>query len=161
MFKIKVNACTLGDTRSAIRHVTCDELYTATGRHVLDVKKCIDVMCDELQARGVNHDYMKLKHIYDFFHDFSCAQRDKTDFTKMPWYQNHITEERHHIDKHCPDDVNLFDVMEHLADIVTAGMARSGKVYPETLPEGLLEKAYQNTLKMLIEHTEVFDDENN
>jgi hypothetical protein len=64
---------------------------------------------------------------------------------------------RHHLDAEggVPEDVNLFDVMEMLVDRTVAGMARSGDVFPLELPDELLQKATQNTMKLLIDAIEV------
>ncbi len=52
-----------------------------------------------------------------------------------------------------PDDVNLLDVLEHVADCVMAGMARSGSVYELKLSDELLQKAFKNTVKLLCDQT--------
>jgi hypothetical protein len=58
---------------------------------------------------------------------------------------------RHHLQQEdgIPADVNLIDVLDFIADCVMAGMARSGSVYPLTLPPELLERAFQNTVTLL------------
>lgn len=107
-------------------------------------------MREVLWTKACNHDFTKIRNIDEFYDDFLACQKDKSkDFRSMDWYQLHITEERHHLDAKVPEDVNLFDVMERIADIVMAGMARTGSVFPDKLPDGLLEKAYQNTIEML------------
>ena len=67
------------------------------------------------------------------------------------WYQSiHLKKERHHLSHSAPDDVDLVDVLEQIADCVMAGMARSGECRNEKLPDGLLEKAYANTVNRLL-----------
>jgi len=39
--------------------------------------------------------------------------------------------------------------MERIADITMAGMARTGKVYDDTLSPEILTKAYKNTNELL------------
>ena len=63
--------------------------------------------------------------------------------------------ERHHLLKNVPDDVDLLDVLEQICDCVSAGMARSGKVFDVEIPSEILEKAVKNTVKMLIDRIEV------
>ena len=48
-----------------------------------------------------------------------------------------------------PDDVNLIDVLDWIADCVMAGMARSGNVYPLAVPPEVLARAVANTVEML------------
>ena len=47
-------------------------------------------------------------------------------------------------------DVNLIDVIEYIVDGAMAGMARSGKYRKEEIPKGLLEKAFNNTIELLL-----------
>ena len=74
------------------------------------------------------------------------------------WYRKiHIVKERHHLKNRCPDDVDLFDVLEQIADGVMAGMARSGKYRQEPISNGLLETAYHNTVKKLLDAIDLRD----
>lgn len=67
----------------------------------------------------------------------------------MKWYQEHVKQERHHLNDRCPADVNLIDVIEMICDCVTAGLARSGSVRDILIPDDILTKAVRNTQKML------------
>ena len=60
----------------------------------------------------------------------------------------HVTTERHHLNEHVPADVNLFDVLERIADITCAAVARNGKfTFPAEIDADMLKKAYENTVK--------------
>ncbi len=48
-----------------------------------------------------------------------------------------------------PDDVNLIDVLDYIADNVMAGMGRSGQVRPMRLSYEVLDTAFQNTVALL------------
>lgn len=50
-----------------------------------------------------------------------------------------------------------FDVLEMLFDCVSAGMTRSGSVYPIEISNEILQKAVSNTVDYLIKHIEVVD----
>ena len=69
-----------------------------------------------------------------------------------------FTRTSHLLDR-CPDDVNLIDVLERIADISMAGMARSGVVYDDELDPEILTKAFKNTLKLMINQIVVVDQE--
>ena len=56
-----------------------------------------------------------------------------------------------------PQDVNLIDVLDMIADCVMAGMARSGSVYPLEIPLDVLRRAFDNTVDLLKVHVEVHD----
>ena len=91
------------------------------------------------------HDYDKLSLIDWFFEDF------KTKFHQDGWLKNHRKIHRHHLNylDGVPDDVNLIDIIEHVADCVMSGMARAGDVYPVELNSDLLQQALLNTVELL------------
>lgn len=144
MLKIKKNPC--ADTR------TCD--YTqVTKKQLLDSSF-------EHQGRptgfGVfrwnavsirQHDRDKVTDIDGFYADF------QTGFKQTGWWDNHRRVNRHHLAQEdgIPENVNLIDALDFVADCVVAGMARSGEVrheFPQIPPE-LLVRAFQNTVELL------------
>lgn len=138
------------DTRSAEGIVTKDTLITSTQQHIQDVGKALGWMCEHLKQRSVEHDRTKLSHMDDFYQDFTAARTNKyINFCNLPWYKLHISEERHHLDKCIPENINMFDILERIADIVMAGMARTGNVFPDELPPEALAAAYKNTIALL------------
>lgn len=144
------------DTRSAEHKVTKNELFFNSNQHIRDVQMAIHWMKSELQKAAEKHDWTKLKYIDEFFNNFKFIQ-DKNigEFKKMNWFQNYHLKERHHLNDRCPDDVNLFDVLERIADITMAAMARTGKIYDDTLSPEILIRAYKNTIKLLKNTIEV------
>ena len=70
-------------------------------------------------------------------------------FEDGEWYKLHCDNERHHLLKHCPDDVNLIDVLEMICDCVCAGMARSGCVRDLEIDAEILDRAVRNTVTLL------------
>ena len=103
------------------------------------------------------HDWTKIDGIDQFHKDFQQVQQHSGNFKELPWYRRHVSEERHHLTDRVPDDVNLFDVLEWVADTTMAGMARSGSVFPDSLPPDVLVKAYQNTIELLKKEVVVID----
>jgi hypothetical protein len=100
------------------------------------------------------HDYDKLTEIDHFYSDF------KTKFEKTGWWDNHRKIHRHHLLQAdgVPEDVNLLDVLEFIADCVMAGMARSGSVYPLDISDELLRKAFNNTVECLKEQVMILEE---
>lgn len=146
------------DTRSAIKKVSKEELYQQSKQHIEDVKKAIDWMRDILFQVLEEHDWSKLKYIDEFHKDFEFIQSGQIgEFKKMHWFKDLHLQERHHLNDRCPEDVNLFDVLERIADITTAGMARSGRIYDDTLSPEILTKAYKNTIELLKQTIEIND----
>lgn len=143
---IKIRKSQTADTR------TCDfastdkaTLLASSRQHIGDVVKAMAFFSGKLVEAAGEHDYDKLTAI-DWFHaDFV------TGFRQTGWWDNHRRIHRHHIDKAdgVPDDVNLLDVLEHVADCVMAGMARSGSVYELKLSDELLQRAFRNTVELL------------
>lgn len=146
---IKIKQSKSADTRSAVHQVTKDELLHNSQQHICDVRQAMRYFAERLLETADKHDWTKIDGIDQFAADFQETQKTQCDFRKLPWYQRHITEERHHLNNRVPDDVNLFDVLEQVADITMAGMARSGKVYSDLLSQDVLLKAYQNTIELL------------
>lgn len=80
------------------------------------------------------------------------------DFFDGEWSKIHYEVlERHHLKRHCPDDVNMLDVIEMICDCVAAGMARSGEVYDVDIPAEVLTKAVKNTVDLLKREIEVVE----
>jgi len=122
-----------------------DTLLKASKQHIDDVACALTFFEDLLEHAASHHDHDKLSGIDHFHSDF------RTGFKEHGWWDNHRKVNRHHIDKPdgVPEDVNLIDVLEHVADCVMAGMARSGDVYPITLPDEVLQRAVKNTVESL------------
>lgn len=144
MITIKKSAT--ADTRTCDFANTSKETLLASSRqHIGDVVKALAFFSGRLTEAAGEHDYDKLTAIESFHEDFI------TGFKQTGWWDNHRRIHRHHLDKPdgVPKDVNLLDVLEHIADCVMAGMARSGSVYELKLSDELLQKAFQNTVALL------------
>lgn len=114
-------------------------------QHIADVVQAMAFYVDQLVIAAGCHDWDKIGLI-DWFHsDFT------TGFAKTGWWDNHRKIHRHHLNMEdgVPDNVNLLDVLEHVADCVMAGMARSGSVYDIELSDELLQRALRNTTELL------------
>jgi len=154
---ITIKKSKAADTRSASVKVTKEMLLESSKQHISDVEQAMEWFMFLMSVKATKHDYTKLEDIDQFHKDFEQTQNTKCDFTKLPWYQKHIKEERHHLDQYVPEDVNMFDILERIADITMAGMGRNGNVYPDNLPPEVLERAYQNTITMLKNEVKVED----
>ncbi len=158
MKPIRISQSSNADTRSAREKVSMDTLLTESQHHIHDVAQALNWMSDKLFEVAKSHDWTKLTYNDEFYADFSATQDGfQGDFKQMHWYHDIHLQERHHLNDYCPEDVNLFDVLERIADGVTAGLARRGSVYEDILNPEILQRAYQNTMKLLIENTEVID----
>lgn len=146
-----------GDTRTARKDVTLEEFREANLMHINDVSDTMDYLASLLMGAGVVHDYTKIKLESLFFSNFQSAMNDGTNFVEDEWYQMHIEKERHHLLSRCPDDVNLIDVLEMICDCVCAGLARSGEVRDLDISTDILERAVQNTIKLLVNNIEVVE----
>ena len=154
--KIEISRSQNCDTRSANKKVSKEELYQQSKQHIVDVNKAISWMIECLDIIGTQHDWSKLKHIDEFHKDFSLVQSgDLGDFKQKHWFKDLHLQERHHLNDRCPDDVNLFDVLERIADITMAGLARTGKIYNDTISSEILMRAHKNTIELLKSVTEV------
>ena len=149
---IRIKPSPTADTRSCdYASVTEEQLLASSRDHRVDVWKAMTFLKGKLAAAGYHHDDDKLTGIKEFHRDFL------TGFERTDWYDGHRRDNRHHLtaEDGVPDDVNLLDVLECVADIVTAGMARKGEVYPLELTNELLQRALANTVELLQDQIEV------
>lgn len=117
-----------GDTRTAKGEVSFEEFAHANDMHINDVKNIMDFYADLCKYNGENHDFTKKKYEEQFYDEFTYSRINKTDFVH--------------------DDVDLFDVLEMIADCTSASLARSGNVREITIDKDVLYKAFQNTCKL-------------
>lgn len=150
--KIKIKKSQTADTRNCDwSKVTKYELIKATEQHQEDVIKGLYFLMSKLSRAAFVHDVTKIVLIDEFYKDFQSG------FETKDWWEKHQQSERHHFnnEKYIQEDVNLIDILEQIVDGVMAAMARSGQYKQEKLPDGLLEKAYNNTVKLLLDNVEV------
>ena len=151
---LKVKPSQNADSRTATGTVSKEELLSNSVQHIGDVQKACAFFAQKIIEAGSIHDHTKISGINDFYDSFSKGLKGDA-FKAEKWAQSHYTIERHHLNDHCPDDVTLIDVLERVADITMAGMARSGSIYDATLDAEILQRAYKNTVNMLAANIEV------
>jgi hypothetical protein len=149
---ITVHKSPTADTRTCdFANIDKAILLDSSRQHIGDVVKALAFFQQKLTEAAGEHDYDKLTLIHWFHKDFI------TGFKETGWWDNHRRIHRHHLnmDDGVPKDVNLLDVLEHIADCVMAGMARSGSVYELKLSDELLQRAFRNTVDLLKEQVVV------
>ena len=155
--KIRIRKSPSADTRSANHEITREELERSTAMHISDVAKAMRWFADKIEEAGERHDWTKVEYMDEFYDQFHKAQT--TGRWGHGWYDEiHVEKERHHLRDKCPDDVDLIDVLEQIADGVMAGMARSGEYRKEPVSPSLLKNAYDNTIDKLLSVVEVEGD---
>lgn len=139
-----------GDTRTAPKNVSIEQFREANASHRRDVREVMKALSLEMQTKGMLHDWTK-SGINEqlFYQDFLNTIKYGTDFVSGEWYQLHINTERHHLLSRCPEDVNLLDVIEMIADCVCAGKTRSGEIRGLEITPEILQKAMENTVKLV------------
>ena len=138
-----------GDTRTAPKNVTYEQFQKSNDMHRDDVRNVMEYLAFLIDRAGEVHNFTKKTAEPQFYKDFLSTMNDGTNFIEDKWYKMHIEKERHHLLSYCPDDVDLLDVLEMIADCVCAGMARSGEVRDLEISTDILEKAVQNTVKLI------------
>lgn len=161
MNKIYISKNSDGDTRTARKGVSYEDFCRANEEHRRDVEEVMRAMAAEIENRGFTHDFTKMLHSRQFYNEYTdvvCGTTTES-FTDLPWYQMHVRAERHHLNSHCPDDVNLIDVLEMVVDAVCAQKSREGRkaLFSVNLPDDILQKAVENTVKLVNETTELKD----
>jgi hypothetical protein len=149
---IQIEKSETADTRTCdFSKVTKEQLYDSSVQHIEDVKTGVHFFTEEMNARVELHDRDKLTDIDGFHRDFV------TGFMQTEWWDAHRKLNRHHLlqDDGVRDDVDLFDVLEMIADCVMAGMARTGTVYHVAIKPEVLFAAFNNTVTLLKNNVEV------
>lgn len=165
MDKIIIKKNPNGDTRTAPKGITFEQFHEANMSHKHDVDNVMNRLGYLISVAGQEHDWTKIerpksmtklesidtKYEHMFYNDFVATQEGKLNFIEGDWYKIHVNKERHHLLSHCPDDVNLIDVLEMVVDCTVAGLARSGEVRPMEINSDILMKAVENTSKMIVD----------
>lgn len=158
MEKITIKKNSLGDSRTASRVPSREEFDESNNSHRSDVSKLMNAFADELRERAERHDWTKVEEPYAamFYELLASSIRGEKNFEEGEWAKLHYCElERHHLTRHCPDDVTLFDVIECICDNVAAGLSRAGYIFPIELSDEILQKAFANTLECIKTAVEV------
>ena len=144
-----------GDTRTASKNISYEEFQEANDMHKRDVYEVMKYLSRLISVTGLSHDFTKKREEQLFYKNFLSAMNNGTNFVEDEWYQLHINEERHHLLSRCPEDVNLIDVIEMIVDCTCAGLVRSGEVRGLEINSEILEKAVQNTVKLILREIEL------
>ena len=157
MRKIKIYRNTNGDSRVATKIPNFSEFNASNYAHRVNVRDMMFNFAKDIESQGETHDWTKAKEPYRsmFYRDMCNTIEGRMKFEDGEWNKLHYATERHHLLRNVPDDVNLIDVIEMIADCVCAGMARSGEVRPLEIDESILTKAINNTVKLMAESVEL------
>lgn len=144
---IKIQQSKTADTRTCedVAAVTKQQLLDSSVQHIGDVRRALAFFQSEIAEAATRHDEDKLTDIDGFHADFV------TGFEQTDWWDRHRRLNRHHLlkDDGVPEDVNLIDVLDLIADCVMAGMGRSGSVYDLDIDPDVLMRAFQGTVELL------------
>ena len=143
---IEIHPSPTADTRTCdFSKVTKETLLESSQQHIEDVGLGLRFFSNQIWNAIGLHDHDKISGIDNFHSDFTGG------FKETGWWDNHRKVNRHHLlqPDGVPEDVNLVDVLELITDCVVAGMARSGSVYPITIPPEVLQRAFDNTVDLL------------
>lgn len=146
-----------GDTRTAPKNISYKEFQEANDMHRADVCAVMKHLAGLVHKAGLEHDYTKKSDEELFYDNFLSTMNKGTNFVDDRWYKHHVNTERHHLLSRCPDDVNLIDVIEMIADCTCAGLARSGEVRALEINAKILEKAVQNTVNLIMSEIELVE----
>jgi len=153
---IEIKPSPTADTRTCdYTKVTRQTLYDSSLQHINDVQRALAFFQHHLAIASVEHDTDKLTDIAGFHRDFVKGFPDGD----TPWWDAHRKLNRHHLNMSdgVPENVTLIDVLDYIADCVMAGMARSGSVYEIPIEPEVLNRAFHNTIKLLMNEVQVVD----
>lgn len=129
--------------------ISYQDLRRSTKMHQSDVKRVLYYIADRLKKIGDIHDWSKDTLAELYYNDYVDSKRNNKDMHKGEWYKYHFEHERHHLMNSVPEDVNLLDVIEFIADCCCDGIAESGEPEKMEISDKLLRQAFDNTIKMI------------
>lgn len=154
---VKITKNPNGDTRTAPSGITFKQFQEANDMHINNVEEVMWEIANLVEKAGELHDCTKKSQERMFYRDFVNTQENGADFVNGEWYQLHVNVERHHLLSNCPDDVNLIDVLEMVADCTCAGLARSGEIRDLEINSEILDRAVKNTAELIKSMVEVVE----
>ena len=155
--KIILTDTSKGDSRTSGGKPSLVEVYEATRTHQYDVKRVLDYYSGLLKVKGQEHDWTKIENFDEEYGLMVTSDIRDEEFLASDWWWRHITLERHHCKEYCHVDINLFDILEMIADRVTAEKGRTGSINMDYLDLNpiILIRAYYNTIRLTDEKTEL------
>lgn len=143
------------NAEQAMSTVDKPTLLRATGQHIREVQMLLDQVRIKLDVAGKRHDSDKVSDINAFHKDFVSG------FETTVWWDRHRTNTRHHLNSSdgVPPDVNLMDILEQLADGISAGLGRTGSYTPAQMDPDVLMRAFKNTEDFLVDLCEITQEE--
>lgn len=150
---IQIHPSETADSRTCdFANVSKTTLLNSSVQHIADVRRGLAFFGALIAEAATRHDEDKLTDIDGFHRDFVVGNVQHGE-----WLAKHYRINRHHLltPDGVPDDVNLIDVLDMIADCVMAGMARSGSVYPLNISDDVLRRAFDNTVALLKANVEV------
>jgi arsenate reductase-like glutaredoxin family protein len=151
---IKITRTPNADTRTSTKPIDKNVLLESSKEHIVHVSMGLEMFSEMLNEAANKHDWTKITYIDEFASD-AATGKCGAEFKALSWFKKHVALERHHLRDRCPDDVNLIDLLERIADITMAGLSRSGKIYDDEIPPEILQLAYKNTIELLKANVEV------
>lgn len=148
-----------------VRKEDLDSFIIETYKHKNKVNEIINMVCVELQHRGITHDNSKLKEpelsgyskYVNKLADMQYMSNEyKESLNKMkPYIDNHYENNRHHPEHHRNGitDMNLIDIIEMVCDWKAAvEKHKSGNIY-ESLDINKNRFNYGEELHQIIKNT--------
>lgn len=146
---VEINKSPNADSRTAVGKVSFEDFAKAADMHRDDVKRVMYELARQLREIADSHDYTKKTSEEEYYEAYMNARKNGTDFHNSDWYKDHVVKERHHIDKHVADDINLLDVLEAICDHCCDEMPEKGKVGKMEIDDKVLMKSFDDTVDLV------------
>lgn len=130
-------------------NISYEDLRKSTNMHQKDVKSMLYLLARKMMQIGDAHDWSKDDRQLQYYNDYIKSKKTGKDMHKMDWYKYHFDHERHHLEDDIPENVNLLDVIEFIADACCDGIAEDGKPESMEISDKVLRTAFLNTIKLV------------
>lgn len=137
------------------------EFESINKEHIDNVRYVMQAIADEIIAAGRDHDYTKIRDQYkgDYYVDLCNSIENGVDFSSTEWRRNHFQLERHHLNEHCPDDVNLVDIIESIVNTIVENCEINGTYGTVSVNNSMLLNALNNTIAKIKNYIKIKTEE--
>ena len=106
---------------------------------------------NSLNTKVSYHDFTKVQEPFKtmFYNAVYEKIKNGASFDDSEWAITHYQTERHHLNKHIPDDVDLLDVIEYVVDSIVSNVEQLGIKGNVTISNIDLMTALQNTINKI------------
>lgn len=130
---------------------TFNKFEVVNDYHINNVKQVMREISNSLNSKVSYHDFTKIHEPFKtmFYNAVYEKIKNGASFDDSEWAITHYSTERHHLNKHIPEDMDLLDVLEYVVDQIVSNAEQLGIKGNVTISNLDLMTALQNTVSKI------------